>query len=123
MWSTTRHLGQRARGLVCHKRHYRVPPPLLEDLTQRGFIQDVTRLVDLFAKHLCSYSFPFRPDAFQSALATKVQTIYAGVDPTAKSLHIGHLIPLMCLLHFQIRGHRIIPLVSNVILMIRSNRR
>ena len=56
-----------------------------------------------------------RPDTFQNALATKVQTVYAGVDPTAKSLHIGHLIPLMCLLHFQIRGHRIIPLVSPVI--------
>lgn len=94
MWST-RHLGQRVRVLVYHKRHYRAPPPLLEDLTQRGFIQDVTR-----------------PDAFENALATKVQTIYAGVDPTAKSLHIGHLIPLMCLLHFQIRGHRIIPLIG-----------
>jgi tyrosyl-tRNA synthetase len=122
MWST-RHLGQRARVLVCHKRHYRVPSPLLEDLTQRGFIQDVTRLVNLSAKHFCNHSLPPRPDALQNALATKVQTVYAGVDPTAKSLHIGHLIPLMCLLHFQIRGHQIIPLVSPIISVVPRTRR
>lgn len=36
-------------------------------------------------------------------------TLYCGFDPTADSLHIGHLIPLLCLRKFQKMGHR--PLV------------
>jgi tyrosyl-tRNA synthetase len=34
------------------------------------------------------------------------------MDPTNRALHVGHLIPLMCLFHFHVRGHRVIPLVS-----------
>ncbi|KAF8658251.1 hypothetical protein AX16_002027 [Volvariella volvacea WC 439] len=68
---------------------------VLEDLEQRGFIQDITRAQEL-----------------KQAVETQQQTVYAGVDPTAKALHIGHLIPLMCLLHFQVRGHKIIPLIG-----------
>lgn len=58
------------------------------------------------------FTLSYRRDALENALRTRPQTVYAGVDPTAKALHIGHLVPLMCLLHFQVRGHRIIPLVS-----------
>ncbi|KAK9763368.1 tyrosyl-tRNA synthetase [Basidiobolus ranarum] len=39
-------------------------------------------------------------------------TIYCGVDPTAKSLHIGNLCALMGLLHFQARGHQAIALIG-----------
>ncbi|RCH85149.1 tyrosyl-tRNA synthetase, partial [Rhizopus azygosporus] len=39
-------------------------------------------------------------------------TIYCGVDPTAKSLHLGNLVTLMGLLHFHIRGHQTIALVG-----------
>ncbi|KAI9313342.1 putative tyrosine-tRNA ligase [Dichotomocladium elegans] len=39
-------------------------------------------------------------------------TIYCGVDPTAKSLHLGNLVTLMGLLHFGIRGHQVIALVG-----------
>lgn len=76
-------------------RLYHSPPPLLQDLTQRGFVQDISS-----------------PEAFRNAVISRKHTAYVGVDPTAAALHIGHLIPLMCLLHFQLRGHRIIPLVS-----------
>ncbi|CAA7261612.1 unnamed protein product [Cyclocybe aegerita] len=85
------------------KRPLHTPLPLLEDLTQRGFIQNLTRR-----------------DALQNALQASKQTVYAGVDPTAGSLHIGHLIPLICLLHFQVRGHSIIPLVSTVFVLSRN---
>ena len=54
----------------------------------------------------------FSRESLQNVLQSHKQTVYVGVDPTAKSLHIGHLIPFMCLLHFQLRGHKIIPLVS-----------
>ena len=40
------------------------------------------------------------------------RTLYCGFDPTADSLHIGHLIPLLCLRRFQLAGHRPICLVG-----------
>jgi len=39
-------------------------------------------------------------------------TAYIGFDPTADSLHAGHLIPLMALKHFQLNGHRPIALLG-----------
>jgi tyrosyl-tRNA synthetase len=36
------------------------------------------------------------------------QTVYCGFDPTASSLHIGNLVPLMALKHFQLQGHKVI---------------
>ncbi|KAH9485414.1 Tyrosine--tRNA ligase, mitochondrial [Psilocybe cubensis] len=77
------------------RRYHRSPVPLLDDLAERGFIQDVSRR-----------------DALAIALSSKKQTVYVGVDPTAKALHIGHLVPLLCLLHFQFHGHRILPLIG-----------
>ncbi|KAI8879954.1 hypothetical protein K501DRAFT_225665 [Backusella circina FSU 941] len=38
--------------------------------------------------------------------------IYCGVDPTAKSLHLGNLVTFMGLLHFHIRGHQAIAMVG-----------
>ncbi|OCF33765.1 tyrosine-tRNA ligase [Kwoniella heveanensis CBS 569] len=39
-------------------------------------------------------------------------TIYAGVDPSASSLHVGNLLPLLGLLHFQAKGHQSIALIG-----------
>ncbi|KAI0082072.1 tyrosyl-tRNA synthetase [Panus rudis PR-1116 ss-1] len=38
--------------------------------------------------------------------------VYAGIDPTADYLHVGHLLPLLSLFHFHIRGHKVIPLIG-----------
>ncbi|CDK28945.1 unnamed protein product [Kuraishia capsulata CBS 1993] len=38
--------------------------------------------------------------------------LYCGADPTARSLHLGNLLPLMILLHFNLRGHNITALVG-----------
>lgn len=38
--------------------------------------------------------------------------LYCGADPTAKSLHLGNLLPLMVLLHFRLRGHDVVGLVG-----------
>lgn len=38
--------------------------------------------------------------------------VYLGVDPTAASLHLGNLMPLMVLMHFYINGHNVFPLVG-----------
>lgn len=40
------------------------------------------------------------------------QTIYAGFDPTAESLHVGNLLILVNLLHWQRSGHKVIALVG-----------
>ncbi|MDR1480387.1 MAG: tyrosine--tRNA ligase [Planctomycetaceae bacterium] len=45
-------------------------------------------------------------------LLEAVRTVYAGFDPTADSLHVGHLLPLMNLRRFQIAGHRPIALAG-----------
>lgn len=39
-------------------------------------------------------------------------TAYCGFDPTADSLHVGHLLPVMALLHFQRAGHNVIAVVG-----------
>lgn len=40
------------------------------------------------------------------------QTIYCGFDPTGDSLHVGHLLALLSLFHFQRAGHNVIALVG-----------
>jgi tyrosyl-tRNA synthetase len=40
------------------------------------------------------------------------QTIYLGIDPTAPSLHVGHLLPLLTLHRFQSMGHTCILLLG-----------
>jgi tyrosyl-tRNA synthetase len=51
-------------------------------------------------------------DELRKRLQTETIAIYAGFDPTADSLHIGHLFPLLCLARFQQLGHRPIALVG-----------
>ncbi|CAM4521894.1 MAG: tyrosine--tRNA ligase [Paenibacillus macerans] len=61
---------------------------LLEDLKFRGLIHQCTDLEGL-AKKLAEGSI----------------RLYAGFDPTANSLHIGHLLPILTLRRFQLAGH------------------
>ncbi|OHB77847.1 MAG: tyrosine--tRNA ligase [Planctomycetes bacterium RBG_16_64_10] len=51
-------------------------------------------------------------------LATGRRTVYAGFDPTADSLHVGSLLPLLLLRRFQQAGHRPIALVGGATGMI-----
>ena len=67
---------------------------LFEELTWRGFVNQVTH------------------DDLGEQLAKERFTVYAGFDPTADSLHIGSLLPIMGLVHFQRAGHRPIALVG-----------
>ena len=72
---------------------------VLTTLSQRGFISQKSD-EDLAAK-----------------LETPI-TLYAGFDPTADSLHIGHLMQIMLLAQFQRHGHRPIPLIGGATAMI-----
>jgi tyrosyl-tRNA synthetase len=68
---------------------------LIEILRRRGFIDQATHEQEL-------------SDYCETARATG----YIGFDPTASSLHIGHLVPIMALAHMQRLGHRPIALVG-----------
>jgi tyrosyl-tRNA synthetase len=49
---------------------------------------------------------------FEAKCAERPYTVYIGFDPTADSLHIGHMVSIMILKHFQMAGHRPIALVG-----------
>src|SRR3954471_9254897 len=66
---------------------------LLDELSWRGMIYQQT-------------------DGLADALATGAVTGYVGFDPTASSLHIGNLVPVMGLAHLQRSGHRPVALVG-----------
>ena len=74
---------------------------LMEDLKWRGLLYqqtDEAGLEDLLNKEKIS--------------------LYCGVDPTADSMHIGHIVPLLTLRRFQMHGHRPILLVGGATGMI-----
>ncbi len=72
----------------------------LKNLENRGFIQQISdpALYDLLEKEHVS--------------------CYAGFDPSDSSLHLGHLIPIIGLMHFQQAGHRPIAVVGGATGMI-----
>ena len=51
-------------------------------------------------------------------LKKEMTTAYVGIDPTADSLHIGHLVSVMLLKHFQLSGHRPVALLGGATGMI-----
>ena len=68
---------------------------ILDDLSARGLIQDTTD-----------------DAALRARLEAGPITLYCGFDPTADSLHIGNLVPLLLLRRFQDFGHRPIALAG-----------
>ena len=65
-------------------------------------------LDDLVGRGLASQSTP----DLAAHLVGGRRTIYCGFDPTAESLHIGSLVPLLALRRFQLAGHRPVALVG-----------
>jgi tyrosyl-tRNA synthetase len=74
---------------------------ILADLEARGLVSQMTS-----------------EDEFRSHLLGGRRTIYSGFDPTADSLHIGHLVPLLALRRFQLAGHKPLALVGGATGMI-----
>ena len=71
----------------------------IEEIKWRGMIQDIM------------------PDT-DKQLQKEMTSAYVGIDPTADSLHIGHLVSIMMLKHFQRAGHKPILLVGGATGMI-----
>jgi tyrosyl-tRNA synthetase len=61
-------------------------------------------------------------EALESQLSAGPVTVYSGFDPTAPSLHAGHLVPLLTLRRFQQAGHRPIVLAGGATGMIGDPR-
>jgi len=68
---------------------------LIDVLKERGFIEQATHDQEL-----------------KNYLEAEQATCYIGFDPTASSLHVGSLVPIMSLAHVQRQGHRPIALVG-----------
>jgi tyrosyl-tRNA synthetase len=68
---------------------------LIEQLQERGLVAQVTDV-----------------EALAERLAQGPIALYCGFDPTADSLHLGHLVPLLCLKRFQQAGHKPVALVG-----------
>ena len=66
---------------------------LVEELKWRGMLQEIT-------------------PGLEEQLAKEMTSGYVGFDPTADSLHIGSLVPILLLLHLQRAGHKPIALVG-----------
>ncbi len=71
----------------------------IEELNWRGMIHDVM-------------------PGLEEQLKKEMTSAYVGIDPTADSLHIGHLVSVMMLKHFQVAGHKPIALVGGATGMI-----
>ncbi len=71
----------------------------IEELKWRGMLHDIT-------------------PGTEKQLEKEMTTAYVGIDPTADSLHIGHLVSVMMLKHFQACGHKPIVLVGGATGMI-----
>ena len=56
--------------------------------------------------------FQITHDELDDVLAEGPVTLYCGADPTADSLHVGSLLPILCLAHFRRHGHRPMALVG-----------
>jgi tyrosyl-tRNA synthetase len=71
----------------------------IEELNWRGMIHDMM-------------------PGLEEQLKKEMTSAYLGIDPTADSLHIGHLVGVMLLKHFQVSGHKPIALVGGATGMI-----
>ena len=71
----------------------------IEELTWRGMIHDIM-------------------PGTEEQLKKEITSAYVGIDPTADSLHIGHLVGVMMLKHFQIAGHKPLALLGGATGMI-----
>ncbi len=73
----------------------------LDEMKWRGFFEQCTN-----------------EEALADLLTKETVTAYIGFDPTADSLHVGSLLPIMGLVHFQRYGHRPIAIVGGATAMV-----
>src|SRR5690242_16198698 len=89
----TEHVGSPAAAVAAEE--HPTGADVLDDLEWRGLLAVSTD-----------------PGALRAAMAAGPVTFYCGFDPTAPSLHLGHLVQLLTMRRLQLAGHRPIALVG-----------
>lgn len=93
-------VARRTPSRTASKRRFHASPlrrqGVLEVLEERGLVNQIAG----------------SREQLSNILANRKVSIYAGVDPTAPSLHIGHLLPLMVLFWLHNYGHDVVSLVG-----------
>ncbi|KAG5366072.1 Tyrosine--tRNA ligase [Yarrowia sp. B02] len=69
-------------------------PSLLQHLKDRGLVANVTE------------------DSLEELLQKNFTSFYLGIDPSGPSMHLGHMVPVMVMLHLFLRGHFAFALVG-----------
>lgn len=85
--------------LITFAQNYLRMKNFIEEVTWRGMLHDVM-------------------PGTEEHLMEQMRVAYVGIDPTADSLHIGHLVGVMLLKHFQLSGHKPLALVGGATGMI-----
>lgn len=90
---------------------------VVRELEQRGMLSELTRYARRPFRSTESAgvdkAFRVRSRAARQHVE-KPTTVYLGVDPSARSLHVGNLLALIGLLHFRLYGHNAVALVCAV---------
>ena len=68
---------------------------VLDVLEERGYLEQATH-----------------PEELRELLEKESVTFYIGFDPTADSLHVGHFVQIMVMMHMQAHGHRPIAILG-----------
>jgi hypothetical protein len=94
---------------------------MLSILESRGFVNAIAGYVTV-----AKLGHPTEPNRDREELDTALTDerigAYVGIDPTASSLHLGHLLPMMALLWMFIHGYESIALVSRILPFTESRR-
>lgn len=77
----------------------------------------MAHVLDILAERGLLAQITFKEELYKQ-LEREPTTFYIGFDPTAASLHFGHFIPLLAMMHMQAAGHRPIALVGGGTAMI-----
>lgn len=90
-------VGKKISNITTVTRRFYSSQSVISELEQRGLVSQISNPKDKLIESLAN--------------GTKIK-LYCGVDPTARSIHLGNLVPMMILLHFYIRGHDIVNIVG-----------
>lgn len=99
--SAARALGRRGALSVRLYTTHNAKETFLDTLEKRNMVQATT------SSALRSHMASTKDGAFVP------RTVYAGVDPSAASIHVGNLLPLLALLHCALYGHTALVLVRH----------
>ena len=86
---------------ACARTFFSRATSVLDELESRGLVQAIT-----------SRALRQHVNTTDASGQLVPRTVYSGVDPSAASLHVGNLLPLLSLLHFALRGHTALVLVG-----------